>query len=122
MRAESGGYDFGDLGAIGWRGLALLMLGGLQAGLLVAGSGAAVATQLLVVLGAAGVGSLTLLWIASDSRFSRTPLWWIMGLALVLRLVAVQADPLLEDDHYRYLWDGHRTLTALDPYRLAPAA
>ena len=125
MRAESRGYDFGDLGAIGaigWRGLALLMLGGLQAGLLVAGSGAAVATQLLVVLGAAGVGSLALLWIASDSRFSRTPLWWILGLALVLRLVAVQADPLLEDDHYRYLWDGFRTVQGFDPYRLAPSA
>jgi alpha-1,6-mannosyltransferase len=29
---------------------------------------------------------------------------------------------LLEDDHHRYLWDGWRTATALDPYTLAPSA
>ena len=97
-------------------------LGGLQSVVLVWGSGEATATQLIAVLSAAALGGLALLWIAFDSRFAQTPLAWVFGLALVLRLVAVQAEPLLEDDHYRYLWDGMRTARYFDPYRLAPSA
>ena len=97
-------------------------LGGLQCAVLVWGSGAPTATQLFAVLTAAALGGAALLWIAFDTRFAQTPLAWVFGLALVLRLMAVQADPLLEDDHYRYLWDGMRTARYFDPYRLAPAA
>ena len=97
-------------------------LGGLQSIVLVWGSGAPTATQLIVVLAAAALGSLALLWIAFDSRFAQTPLAWVIGLAFVLRLIAVQADPLLEDDHYRYLWDGMRTVQHFDTYRFAPSA
>ena len=97
-------------------------LGGLQCAVLVWGSGAPTATQLIAVLAAAALGGLALLWIAFDSRFAQTPLAWVFGLALVLRLIAVQAEPLLEDDHYRYLWDGMRTALHFDPYRLAPSA
>lgn len=97
-------------------------LGGLQAGALVWGSGGASVTQLLAVLTAAALGSLALLWIAFDAGLSRLPLGWVFGLALLLRLVAVQAEPLLEDDHFRYLWDGMRTAQHFDPYRQAPSA
>ena len=97
-------------------------LGGLQAGALVWGSGGAPMTQLLAVLTAAALGSLALLWIAFDRGLSRMHLGWVFGLALVLRLVAVQAEPLLEDDHFRYLWDGMRTAQHFDPYRQAPSA
>ena len=97
-------------------------LGGLQCAVLVWGSGAPTATQLIAVLAAAALGGLALLWIAFDSRFAQTPLAWVFGLALVLRVIAVQAEPLLEDDHYRYLWDGMRTAQHFDPYRLAPSA
>ncbi len=31
-------------------------------------------------------------------------------------------DPVLEDDHNRYLWDGFRTVTTYDPFSLPPAA
>ena len=107
---------------MGWRGWALAALGGLQAGALVWGSGGAPMTQLLAVLTAAALGSLALLWIAFDRGLSRMHLGWVFGLALVLRLVAVQAEPLLEDDHFRYLWDGMRTAQHFDPYRQAPSA
>ena len=90
--------------------------------MLVWGSGTPTATQLFAVLAAAALGGLALLWIAFDSRFAQTPLAWVFGLALVLRVIAVQAEPLLEDDHYRYLWDGMRTAQHFDPYRLAPSA
>ena len=108
--------------AIGWRGAGVTLLGLTDASLLWWGGGASAAQQLVAVLAGAAAGCLALLWIALDRNFSRMPLWWVAGLALVLRLVAVQAAPLLEDDHYRYLWDGLRTATAFDPYRLPPSA
>ena len=97
-------------------------LGALQACALVWGSGGATMAQLVAVLAAAALGSMALLWIAFDANFSRMPLAWVFGLALLLRLVAVQAEPLLEDDHFRYLWDGMRTAQHFDPYRQAPSA
>jgi hypothetical protein len=78
--------------------------------------------QLAAVLLAAGLGAVAVLWVAWDRRFGLWRWHWIFGLALLLRLLAIQSYPLLEDDHYRYLWDGMRTATALDPYRLPPAA
>ena len=107
---------------VGWRFWAVGALGVLQSAALVWGSGASIANQLVAVLAAAALGSLALAWIALDRRFARAPLAWVFGLALLLRLIAVQAEPLLEDDHYRYLWDGMRTALHLDPYRLAPSA
>ena len=109
-------------GAIGWRGVGVALLGLTHAGLLWWGGGASTAQQLVAVLAGAAAGCSALLWIALDRNFSRTPLWWVAVLALVLRLLAVQAAPLLEDDHYRYLWDGLRTATSFDPYRLPPSA
>ena len=93
-----------------------------QVGALLAGSGASTLTQLVAVLTAASLGSAALLWIAFDARLSRVSVAWVFGLAVVLRLVAVQTDPLLEDDHFRYLWDGMRTAQHFNAYRLAPSA
>ncbi len=109
---------------IGWRALALTGLGITNALLLVWGSapGHGAARQLLAVLAGACIGGAALAWIAADKRFARMPVVGIMALALLLRLIAVQASPLLEDDHFRYLWDGMRTATAFDPYRLPPSA
>jgi alpha-1,6-mannosyltransferase len=67
-------------------------------------------------------GAAALVCIALQRRLERTPLWAVFFLALMLRLLATQAAPLLEDDHHRYLWDGMRTATAMDPYHLPPEA
>lgn len=104
------------------RHVAIALLGVLDASLLCWGSEGSTAQQLIAVLAAASVGTAALIWIALDERFARTPLVWIVGVALLLRLIAVSASPLLEDDHYRYLWDGFRTLSAFDPYHLPPTA
>ncbi len=80
------------------------------------------AWQLTGTLGSAALGSAALLWIAFDERFGRVPVRRVLALALLLRVVAAFASPLLEDDHHRYLWDGWRTATTLDPYSLAPSA
>ena len=109
---------------VGWRGLGLAGLGIANALLLVWGSApdGDAARQLVAVMGGVGVGGFALLWIALEQRFECMPVACVLGLALVLRLIAMQASPLLEDDHFRYLWDGLRTATGFDPYRLAPSA
>ncbi len=104
------------LGVLGIANALFLVWGGQQTS-----SGGAF-RQLSAVLIANGVGCASLLWIALDRRFGAMPLWCPFVLALVVRLIATQASPLLEDDHYRYLWDGFRTATSVDPYRLAPSA
>ncbi len=51
----------------------------------------------------------------------RIPFLWIVLSASVLRLMALGGEPLFEDDHFRYLWDGYQTVITQDPYTLAPA-
>ena len=41
--------------------------------------------------------------------------------ALLLRIIALWATPYYEDDFFRYLWDGYRTLTDGNPYPFAPS-
>ena len=110
--------------SVGWRGLGLAGLGIANALLLLWGSApdSGAARQLVAVMGGAGLGASALLWIALERRFECMPVAGVLGLALVLRLIAMQASPLLEDDHFRYLWDGLRTASGFDPYRLAPSA
>ena len=111
-------------GAPDRRGAVLAGLGAASALLLVWGSTGAgnAARELGAVLAAACVGGVAVGWVALDARFGQWHAGWVLALGLVLRLIAVQASPLLEDDHHRYLWDGLRTATALDPYRLPPSA
>jgi alpha-1,6-mannosyltransferase len=105
---------FVALAALGVANALLLLWGGAQDG--------SSTRQLMATLGGAALGSAALLWLAFDRRFEHAPLRWVFALALLLRVIAAFAQPLLEDDHHRYLWDGWRSATALDPYRLPPSA
>jgi alpha-1,6-mannosyltransferase len=40
--------------------------------------------------------------------------------ALTFRLIGLAGEPVLEDDHFRYLWDGRATATTGNPYATAP--
>jgi alpha-1,6-mannosyltransferase len=40
--------------------------------------------------------------------------------ALAFHLIGFLGLPLFEDDHYRYMWDGYRTITSGSPYGIAP--
>jgi hypothetical protein len=44
----------------------------------------------------------------------------VLGVALVLRLLALPMAPILSNDVYRYVWDGEAVLSGANPYRLAP--
>ncbi|MGD2115271.1 MAG: hypothetical protein PVG07_09475 [Acidobacteriota bacterium] len=46
----------------------------------------------------------------------------VLGVALVLRLLALPMAPVLSNDVYRYVWDGEAVLSGANPYRLAPEA
>ena len=46
---------------------------------------------------------------------------FILGVALVLRLMFLFAPPQLSDDIFRYLWDGQQVVNGANPYAVAPA-
>lgn len=46
---------------------------------------------------------------------------WLVGLGLALRVALVFAFPLLSDDLYRFLWDGHLINAGINPFVELPA-
>ncbi len=67
-----------------------------------------------------GFGFIALILLALTPSLDNTKLFWIFGLALMLRIIAFQASPMLEDDFFRYLWDGKQTAETLSPWTFAP--
>lgn len=66
---------------------------------------------------------LTLLWLAAfflarNCSVIKSILLW----ALVFRVIGIWGLPILEDDWYRYLWDGYRFISDGTPYGVAPSA
>ncbi len=53
---------------------------------------------------------------------SRTPLGFtpVVAIGMAARLPSFLSDPILEDDHFRYMWDGLRLLAGANPYSSAP--
>ena len=45
----------------------------------------------------------------------------VIFIALLTRLPALFAAPLLDDDYFRFLWDGHQIAAGLSPYASAPS-
>ena len=94
------------------------------------------------------LGSLSLYFIAQSSAAQQADLWWKAGFlwallygvnlyyvkkhdaeshskllliaALLTHLIAWSAGPILEDDFYRYAWDGHNSRLGIHPYAQAP--
>lgn len=74
----------------------------------------------LIVLGV--VNLALILWIALDSTFDHLSCPQVILVAALISVAGLFAQPLLEDDHFRYLWDGYITATFGTPYALAPSA
>lgn len=55
-------------------------------------------------------------------RISPRQTWTFLGFAFAFRLIALFAEPVMEDDHHRFLWDGHRFAATGNPYAEAPQA
>jgi hypothetical protein len=61
-------------------------------------------------------------FLFKEARKHRLPsAFWVFSLGLVLRVFAFSAEPILEDDYYRYLWDGYMVVEGQNPYTYPPA-
>jgi alpha-1,6-mannosyltransferase len=57
-----------------------------------------------------------------EARDARRLLAFVVVVGFALRAVLFVTEPILEDDYYRYLWDGGVTAHGHNPFALAPAA
>jgi len=83
--------------------------------------------QLAVALTIAGfIFLLTVPLILRSMRLERPRqmaiLWIILAAGLAMRLALFGSTPVLEDDWYRYLWDGGVTAHGYNPYAASPDA
>ncbi len=60
------------------------------------------------------------LYLFAVRRDEPIPVSRLVFWALAFRICGLYGGPLLEDDFYRYLWDGFRFATAGTPYGVAP--
>ncbi len=82
------------------------------------GTGAQLASVTLASL----LGALLAIHIVRAAHFEHLQFKTVLALALTAHLVALLGTPILEDDHYRYLWDAFRFAHDGTPYGAAPAA
>ena len=79
------------------------------------------ADQLTAVIALCVVQFALVAWIACDRAFDALTLRQVLGAVVVLGFFGMLSQPLLEDDHFRYLWDGYITATTGRPFTHAPA-
>ena len=79
-------------------------------------------TVLVAVLGI-GSGLIFLILPLAIDRTDRAHRWLLVGVlaGLAVRLCLFWSDPILENDFYRYLWDGAVLAIGENPYRWSPA-
>jgi alpha-1,6-mannosyltransferase len=68
------------------------------------------------------IGVLFFLAIINISKIPLKEIWvaWIIFTGLFARIILIPSAPILEDDYYRYLWDGAVTANEFNPYILSP--
>ncbi len=78
---------------------------------------------LTVLLGVSGAAYLAVSWHRQSLMYSGGKLFrWIVFVGLAMRLAMFFSLPMMEDDWYRYLWDGAVSAHGLNPYERAPEA
>ncbi len=76
---------------------------------------AQVALQML-----AGGIYVLVVWRGRHTPDSKHLLIWIVAVGVLLRICTLPSTPMLEDDYYRYLWDGALVAHWKNPYGYAP--
>lgn len=68
------------------------------------------------------IGVLFFLAIINITKLPLKETWiaWIIFTGLFARIILIPSAPILEDDFYRYLWDGAVTANEYNPYMLSP--
>ncbi len=75
---------------------------------------------LVVLLMAAGAAYLWVVWRFEEGPPGRGLFGWVFLLGLSMRVAFLGSAPILEDDAYRYLWDGGVVAKGFSPYRYSP--
>ncbi|HLC16794.1 MAG TPA: hypothetical protein VJL89_11285, partial [Thermodesulfovibrionia bacterium] len=76
---------------------------------------------LLIVSGLVYVGAcLKVTRCSADSCSQNRTLLLILAVGLILRVNMLFSTPMLEDDYYRYLWDGAVVSHGINPYIYSP--
>lgn len=70
-------------------------------------------TELLVFFSIGGAGFILLNQITISLKY-------IFGVGLLLRLILIVATPILSDDYFRFVWDGHLSNLNINPFRFKP--
>ncbi|MCI0482167.1 MAG: hypothetical protein L0213_11345 [Candidatus Dadabacteria bacterium] len=75
---------------------------------------------LVLILTLSGALYIFTVFRALKSFNAGTMLGFILFIGLALRLVMFFSTPILEDDYFRYLWDGAVTANGINPYKYSP--
>ncbi len=60
--------------------------------------------------------------IYSEDEISSRTIWIIIGFAILFRAIVLPQESILDDDLYRYIWDGKIWLSGVNPYSFAPSS
>ncbi|MEM7009454.1 MAG: hypothetical protein AAF462_10010 [Thermodesulfobacteriota bacterium] len=78
-------------------------------------------TLLLVgILIFAGIVFLFTIYRFPRTNLLKNQLILVFAIGLILRVLMIFSAPILEDDFYRYLWDGAVTAKGINPYKYSP--
>lgn len=78
---------------------------------------------MVALLGMGGLVYWFLMVFALPKHYAPGHWWlWMLSVGVLLRLLMLGAAPMLEDDYYRYLWDGAVVAHMEDPFAHSPAA
>lgn len=77
--------------------------------------------QLASVTLASLLGAIIAIYIIRSPHFENIGFKPVFILAIFVQILALLGQPILEDDHYRYLWDAFRFINDGTPYRAAPS-
>jgi hypothetical protein len=99
----------------------ILLLAVLSASIYLALAFAGDLRQRLPVFFVAHAALLAMMWLTRATISGRRAgFGFVIGAALVFRIVAAFGEPALSDDVYRYVWDGRVQLHGFHPYAHAP--
>ena len=77
--------------------------------------------QLFGLIGLLLINACLIAWLAVDEAFESLKTSQVLIIAMALGVIGMLTQPLLEDDHFRYLWDGYITATTGKPFAHAPS-
>jgi len=75
---------------------------------------------LVAILVFSGAVYLFTIFKTPRTDLKKNQLIWVIGIGIILRVLMLFSAPILEDDYYRYLWDGAVTANGINPYKYSP--